>query len=303
MNYQRWTEEEDFKVKNNKKPNESWGDFAKREMPYRSADSVRIRSLRYLNVRNDNYRKRTYFFNKDAWKELTPESCYWGGFACADSCLVKYGGSKGYTFATDLQESDVDHLKKLSKFCGFTGDIGKARKRKSPTSDKICFTRNLRINCGMEWIDDLKKHFNIVPRKTKILQPPNIEDEYLKHCFMIGYIDGDGCLCFSSRENGKYNLSISITCASLEMAHWLQDELSNLTVSCSIRNKKRKLTNCSGFPRAFLNGNPACAAIDYFRQFPLPYLHRKWNNPEILSYIKTQKQKYPDKFIEYTQNI
>lgn len=40
------------------------GDFAKREMPYRTGESVRLRSLRYLNIRNDNYRKRTHFLTK-----------------------------------------------------------------------------------------------------------------------------------------------------------------------------------------------------------------------------------------------
>lgn len=199
--------------------------------------------------------------------------------------------------ALELKQQDKQHLVKFGRFCGYTGELQKPRYKKSPSSNNFYWTENIRINCGLEWVEDLKHNFAIVPKKTYNLCPPNIEDEYLIHCFVLGYIDGDGCVYISQHER-KRKISLTITSASEKISLWLQEQLSLLVRNSSLRDRKRKKGLCSGFQRVSLCGNPACAAIDYFRQFPLPYLERKWNQPKVLQYIETQKQKHPEKFLQ-----
>lgn len=287
--YKLWTNEEDSIIKNKKRPNESWREFSERELPHRNPDRIRWRAKTKLGMRNDAFRSRKYFFNKNYWKVPNPENCYLAGFLSADGCLREYSKTygNGYSLVIDLQISDSHVLETFKDLCGFTGPLQKSRQKGNST------TQSLVINIGMEWIDDLKNNFNIIPRKTHTLKPPNIKDEYLLNCFILGFLDGDGCAMMDNRGR----VSVSAACASPDFADWLQVRINKIVENSCRRNKKRKRTTCSGYPRAAVHGNAACALIDYFRQFPLPKLDRKWNNPKIIDYIESQKLLYPDKFL------
>lgn len=285
-----WTNEEEIIIKTKKRPDESWEEFALRELPHRTITAVRGYATQKLNINNKGFVRRTHFFNKDVWKTFTPESCYWAGWLASDGYIRRYGCSaNGYAVGIDLKSTESYQLLKFKEFCGYTGDLQKVRHVKHKNS----ITQSININVGMDWVDDLRENFGVVPAKSRILQPPNIKDEYLVQCYLLGILDGDGCTHLDNR--GK--ISLSLTSASMDFANWVMSKLNEIAKNSSRVNKERKVVICGGYPRVGVYGNAACALIDYFRQFPLPKLDRKWNNPKILEYIELQKQKYPDKFL------
>lgn len=286
-----WTNEEEIIIKTKKKSNESWEEFTLRELPHRTPTAVRGYATKKLNINNKGFVRRTHFFNKDIWKTFTPESCYWAGWLASDGFIRKYSlsGGRGYSVGIDLKSTESYQLLKFKEFCGYTGDLQKIRNVKHKNSS----TQAININVGMDWVDDLKENFNIVPSKTKILQPPNIKDNYLIHCFLLGALDGDGCVHLSKRNL----MSVSLVSASFDFANWVMSQINEIIKNSSRVNKERSVSFCSGYPRVGVFGNAACALIDYFRQFPLPKLDRKWNNPKIIEFVEIQKQKYPDKFL------
>lgn len=293
---QYWTAEEDNKIQFNKRKDESWKEFTERELPHRTHEAVRLHAVRHLGINNKQYKHRIHSFDKDAWKHLTPESCYWAGFIAADGCLIHYGPNcgKGYSLAIDLQQKDYNHLLQFKDFCKYTGELQKTRKKGNST------TQSIRINIGLDWVEDLKNNFNITPKKTQTLQPPSIEDEYLKWCYIIGFIDGDGTIHYNEKSNSK--LQLKVVGASFEFIEWLQKEFSKLTENCSLRNKTRTVNKKAKYPIASLSGNSACAAVDYLSSFPVAKLNRKWSNKSVITHIKQQKEKYPDKFIKNKYN-
>lgn len=60
--------------------------------------------------------------------------------------------------------------------------------------------------------DDLKTNFNIIPAKSLILDPPNInwEDKDLIDAYIIGLIDGDGSIGFSTSVRTQPHFFISL---------------------------------------------------------------------------------------------
>lgn len=291
-----WTDEENQKILKNKIAEETWASFAAREMPHRTADAVRLHAIRYMGIKNSVATCRQHFFKKDRWKEQTPESCYWAGFLAADGCLIEYSPGR-FSLALELQKSDQDVLKRFSDFCEYSGPLQKERLKKLKNKDGFSITKSIRINCGTEWLEDLKNNFSIVPRKTHILQPPHIEDTFLIYCFLIGYIDGDGCI---HRVESRNSVSLTVVSCSKEMGKWVQSHLDFLADGSQIKNKIRNgCAESRTYHTAFLNGNPACAVIDYLRNFPVPKLDRKWNSPEVISYIESQKSLYPEKFLSF----
>lgn len=290
-----WTQEEDDLLLSKKLPNESWMTFARREMPDRGYLAVTNRARR-LDITNPSATGRKFFFKKDVWREISQESCYWAGFLAADGCLLSRGNSN--RLSIELQSRDEAHLRKFIEFTEYTNKkLTFSRKfTKMGILKHYC---SVNIYCGESWIEDLKSNFSIVPSKTHILQPPKIDDEFLKLCYVIGYIDGDGTI--DVRENVR-KIGLSVTGASFDIIEWIHNIFINLTENCRITNKKPKIVFTRKYFKANLQGNSACAAIDYLSKLPVPKLERKWNSPELISYIQKQKSLYPDKFLIYSPN-
>lgn len=290
-----WTDEEIKLLHNNILPNESWSSFWKREIPHRTLSSVVCKG-RKLGINNNHYRSRKYSFNNDIWKEPTPESCYWAAWIATDGCITSTNRTgESFSLKIDLQESDSHVLERFKEFCSYTGPLRKVRQKGNSRTIELC------IAISKGWVDDLKKYYNITPRKTHTLQPPNIKDKYLKECFLLGAIEGDGHVGRSSKRGCVY---ISFSSASPEMGQWVQNMFDDMTFGCAIidtksvkESGKRKLPKIGNAYIPHVGGNSACALIDYFRQFPLSKLDRKWNNPKIVEYIESKKLLYPDKFL------
>ncbi|MFY0676703.1 MAG: LAGLIDADG family homing endonuclease [Neptuniibacter sp.] len=76
----------------------------------------------------------------------------------------------------------------------------------------------MRISGVPQWLDDLEKNWSLVPNKTKILRPPNLEllSEVQVLAYMVGLIEGDGNIRISNNT-----LCVSFVTASKGFADWV----------------------------------------------------------------------------------
>lgn len=129
---------------------------------------------------------------------------YWAGFLAADGCI------SNNTIILEIHNKDEQHITKFCSSIKYNGAIYR-RKNRDMVSVGI---RSHKI------ISDLGYNFNIIPRKAKVLLPPNITNKGNIRSFIRGYIDGDGCY------SDKYNL-ISVR-GTKEMLLWMKNNLNEL---------------------------------------------------------------------------
>ena len=286
-NYKYWTSTEELKLEELVKTGKiSFNEIGK--LLNRSSQSCQDHSS-ILGFSN-NFRYRKYFHDENFWSEINPITAYFGGFSSAD-CSVRYTGLCGI-YRLELGECDKNHLDLFKKLTKFTGNIiCDKRKNRNTTTVKIA------INGCNKWMDDLKNNFAIIPNKTKRLEHPNIESNYLKWCWLIGFMDGDGCI----NLNPKNYLNISYTSSSTNLLFWIKDFIENkFNNKFMLRNRQNKIkklswANCHQY---VIGGTRACALFNYLKDFPVPKLARKWQQPKILEYLEQMKQKYPQFFTE-----
>jgi DNA-binding transcriptional regulator WhiA len=152
----------------------------------------------------------------------TLESCYWAGFIAADG-NVYVNTSKGmYRTSIHLAHKDIDHIKKFKRTIVSKNKIN------------ISKTNGCCIQIGSKHVvKSLERNFNIVPKKSLILEPPvNIPDSLVSH-YLRGVFDGDGHI--------KYNNSIScnfnIVSGSKKFIIWVVSQLQKFKKDINIYNK------------------------------------------------------------------
>lgn len=107
----------------------------------------------------------------------TQKKAYWLGFLFADGYV-----SDKNDFELSLGLKDKQHLEKFKKFLEWEGDIKIDNK---VGRCRLAFRDKLLVN-------NLKS-LGLVPRKSTILQFPNLKEELVPH-FIRGYFDGDGTI-------------------------------------------------------------------------------------------------------------
>lgn len=166
--------------------------------------------------------KRKYVINHNIFSNITPQNCYWAGFIAADGCVYRNFLKIG------LQKRDAGHIDKIYYFI--------ESKNKAKRKGKYAY---LEVK-SKTIVEDLKKHFNIVPNKSLHLKPPNINNnELIKH-FIRGYVDGDGWL-YVNRENV---IQIGITSGSRKIISWINNMVhSKFNTNSKITEKYSKKYN------------------------------------------------------------
>lgn len=140
---------------------------------------------------------------------------------------------------------------------------------------------------------DLEKKYNIVQNKTKILKPINSDNNNLILSYICGLIDGDGCICAKTRNEG---IALHYISSSKQVVEWMHNYLDKLAnYEYRIPNKVGKQKNAYQFQ---FQGVKAAIIIDRIRQLPIYKMDRKWNNPVIIERIDKIKQKYPHLFLQ-----
>lgn len=238
---------------------------------------------------SNHYRAKKYSFSKDFWKTPNLTNCYFGGFAAADAYIDIR------SFVLSLSTKDLVVLEKLKEACLFTGNI-RSYQRKNYRKETFKHVSTLKVNSFHCWREDLKNNFNIVPRKSLTLQRPNLTNDLLIFAYIIGFIDGDGWI-FLKNDNRPV---LGVTSGSLPFLIWLKDFLDKyFSIDGENKNvisqgtKKGVKTNCFYFT---FTGVKVAKMIDFFRQFPIFKLDRKWNNPAVLARIEEMKIQHPNFF-------
>lgn len=218
-----------------------------------------------LQRNNVELRKRTpeNKYNIHFFDNFSKESCYWAGFIAADGNVRSDRNSLNIHLAI----KDLSHLQKFAKVINFTGNIEQSQK-------------DCRISVSGKWfIESLEKNFNIVPRKTKILEfPQQIPEEFLPD-YIRGYFDGDGCI---SQVNDY--LHISFTSGSTTFLN----EIINYFF-----NKGILINNENGKPKIYESSN----AINYFCQNAFEILKILYENSHEDIRLARKYNKYIEHFV------
>lgn len=157
---------------------------------------------------NGTYGKRTYTYNLNYFSNLSTESAYWAGFIAADGCITRDSRNRTNLVFT-LNKKDEGQLKLFVKSVNYTGCI---------LNIDRCNARSVKLNGAGQMANDLYNYYNITCAKSLTLQPPNITDPDLIKAFIVGYIDGDGCISVNSR-----GLTIEIA-GTLDIVTWIKDQ-------------------------------------------------------------------------------
>lgn len=289
MAYKIWTKEEEDLLKELV----ASGKYSFRQMEKfftgRSFGSLTCHAGQYLNIFNDKYEQRKYSYDESFFESPNILNSYVAGFLAADGCLQLHA-KQGPTLSLEVSDLDLNHIQKLKDVLKHQGPI-----TWHPNNGKN--TVKFKISCSYKYYNDLGKNFGIIPRKANHLSPPQLNNLDLRLSFMIGLLDGDGCVHICSSNN---NLSISFVSSSEKAVKWYKDCMEEFKFPSIQRNTRvpslRKLSYANAYHISFV-GARAVSLIklvqSFYKAHNLPILTRKWDNPKINSYIDQFQQKYP----------
>lgn len=125
----------------------------------------------------------------------TPEKAYWLGYFFADGYVVYSSNNKNYEASMQLQEGDVDALKRFASQLNIDyndGSLSFVEKDVKFPQGATCHVKGYVLRTYSKYFcDSLIKH-NIVPDKTYRSEYPTVDD--YRHAFVRGFFDGDGCI-------------------------------------------------------------------------------------------------------------
>lgn len=155
-----------------------------------------------------NASHRKYEIDELSFSNINKDNCYWAGFIAAD------GNISGINLSVELNSIDEKHLLKLADFV--RSNIGIYKRKRQRDFEEIeysCFKIRSQII-----INDLYDNFNIVPRKSLILEPPKISGNFIKH-YIRGYFDGDGCIGFDT------HFKLTFVGGSFNILKWIKENI------------------------------------------------------------------------------
>jgi len=287
-NYRYWTSQEEDKLKELVLTSKfSFKDIGK--ILERTGQSCQDHSI--IMGLNNEYIYRKYSFDKDYWSTPNLINSYYSGFSAADASIK----NKGSRYLLEIQKLDIGWLEEFKRYIKFNGPILKRNR-----IDKNSSTISICIN-SEKWKNDLATNFSIIPNKTYRLEPPRNLDKYLLFSWLIGYTCGDGTIHLNKITN---QIQINYVSSSEYIIKWIQNFIDLNFQGCYIRKTtnncfKNRKWNCWHYN---LSGIKAAIIIDYLRQFPVPKLDRKWNNPRVLQKIDEYKLKYSHLFKTLNQS-
>lgn len=229
-------------------------------IPGRTLDSI-FQKARSLGLKaNRKLTRKRYQVNYRYFSVPNLENSYWAGFIAADGNVRDSKDS----IRIKLSGSDSQHLAAFKRNCGLT----------SPITDSYHGLKkyaSLEIHGVPQWKNDLRKNFNITPRKSLTLQPPNYLTLKQSLAFIAGYIDGDGCIFIEKPPTGYSRIGVQVT-GTYEVLHWIKswfDKIAPSDYQASVR--------CIGKIYSYkVVGKKAETILDTLLHTKTPKLERKW---------------------------
>ncbi|BAS59852.1 hypothetical protein NIES2135_21090 [Leptolyngbya boryana NIES-2135] len=218
---------------------------------------------------------------------------YWAGLIAADGCVTDRDDCSTKVLMISLTESDGYLLEQFAKDVEFTGDVAirKARDRKMADGRRLRARPEsvLSISCTQEWFPDLEKHFNITPRKSLTLKPPNNLNLDCSLAYIKGFLDGDGCVHI--RKNGRMNFTF---CGTLECLSWIKSVCDEVAPQYTDewRTKKRPLAQLiqKGKIYNYMIGDYRAELLaKEILRLDIPGMRRKWDKVQANFDLKQQR--------------
>lgn len=137
-----------------------------------------------------------YNLNESFFENIdSPEKAYALGFICADGRIQ---GPSNNQLNLNLKLRDVEVLGFIKESMSYDGPI------QINTSKNYCRLRITRKKI----CDDLSK-YGVIPNKTFSITIPKIGSELMKY-LILGWFDGDGCICNYVDNKGRFVSTFSI---------------------------------------------------------------------------------------------
>lgn len=231
---------------------------------------------------------KKYTKNEAFWEIPNPLNSYYSGLMAADGCLVRGTAS---ALMWKCSGDDVEYVTRFIASCGYTGPIQHAS-IDHPVKGVVRYPY-VRINSCQKWHADMERNFSLTPQKTRRLAPPSLTSDLLLCCYLIGYIDGDGCIY----PNRSSFAQVNFTSASLAIIEWVKrftDKHFNTQVQ--VRERNIQTPDHGRFHHFSVQGLSAGLMIDFLRRIDVPRFARKWDNPAILALIDGYRAKWPHLF-------
>ena len=186
------------------------------------------------------------------------------GFIAADGCLrERIFTRKSHELIISLSIKDLDYLVQIKNLLEYTG-------AGPQISNNKC---HLRINSATQYYHDLYNHFNITPNKSLTMSPSRNLSWNNKLAFIVGLIDGDGCI-FRNKRNC---LIVEIT-GSYETCIWVKEvwdqilrEHDFIKMTRLYKYKKRHAYSIS------LCSKRAECVLNILNNIDVPKMERKWS--------------------------
>lgn len=246
-------------------------------LPHRGYNSIKGMA----NV-NGLKRRPVFMKNLNFFAEPNDQNNTVSGFIAADGCIT---GQKYDRLNITLSEKDRDYLEKIRNLTEYSGQVY-TYQPKLQTMTPVGSTKEytighnkivtLQIGQCDQWISDLKKHWNITPKKTHTLQPPNLTN--LRHilCYLSGLIDGDGWVCLNTKPDAKHGkvLEISVM-GTKELMTWVKKVFDYITPGQT--RADIKLTESPNGAVFTIRGVRAYLLARIFLSLDILRLDRKWD--------------------------
>ena len=235
-----------------------------------------------LNIKREGtYQKRTHFVNESFFENLNPLSCFVAGWICTDGNVINN------TFRFELAKKDLNVLENIKRILQSENPITTGVKKPNDWIKKHRETVILTVN-SKKMVSDLASNFDIVPRKTPIQKfPVHLDSENLS-CFLIGVIEGDGCLHYGCyrKEKESRRFKLQITASNKNFLISIQQTLEkNYNILAAIQEVNRN--GLSYYNLTLYNKKALTICMDLMllaKKHKIPLLMRKWQNA--LDYAK-----------------
>lgn len=213
-----------------------------------------------IGLKGDPRFKRKYQVNDDFFASRDSlDCCYWAGFIAADGCV---GSPKKNCLRIKVKDTDLNHIESFQKSIGYDGNLHFSHKS---VSRYVCINiHSAKIVEDLAW-------FKITNRKTLTLEPPPLNGEQAL-AFLVGYIDGDGCIGIEKLKNERTRLRLSII-GTYNMICWAKAIFDDIAPFSTNANP-RKIGKVFQYSIA---SKKALHVLLELQKINVPKLGRKWN--------------------------
>lgn len=215
--------------------------------------------------------------NNQFWTLNSINSSYWAGWFGSDGCIHE----KENFISLDISSKDRTVLENFKTNIQYSGNIYDYIKNNKHYSKLSIYGAN-------KLIQDLRTNFNITSRKSLTLQPPNLTNLEHQLAYIIGYIDGDGCICIS-----KDRLLFNIV-GTNDILTWISQIFNQIELNYNIKNP-HKTKNKNSYILEY-SQKRAWLLLNILDKIKVPFkLKRKWSK------IKEYESQNINKIISWTK--